>query len=87
MSDRDHILTHTADLWPELRGASIFITGGTGFVGTWLLESLVWADDEFNLGVNATVITRNPEAFASKSPHLAKHRALTLVEADACAAG
>jgi len=72
--DLDHILEHTPDIWPEFRGASVFITGGTGFVGTWLLESLVWADDRFNLGVNATVITRSPEAFARKAPHLAAHR-------------
>lgn len=85
MSDRDHILRHTADLWPALRGASIFITGGTGFVGTWLLQSLTWADDQFNLQVKATVVSRNPDAFAAKSPHLATHRALTLVEGDACA--
>ncbi len=84
MSDRDHILQHTADLWPRLRQANIFITGGTGFVGTWLLESLLAADDEFQLGVNVTAITRDPQAFARKAPHLAAHRALTLVEADAC---
>ena len=81
--DLDHILEHTPDIWPEFRGASVFITGGTGFVGTWLLESLVWADDRFNLGVNATVITRSPQAFARKAPHLAAHRSLNLVEADA----
>ena len=84
MSDRDHILAHTAGLWSDLRGSSVFITGGTGFVGTWLLESLACADDAFSLGVKATVITRNPEAFVQKSPHLAAHRALTLVEADVC---
>jgi len=71
-------------LYSELRGARVFITGGTGFVGTWLLESLASADDELHLGVNATVITRNPEGFASKAPHLATHRSITLLEADAC---
>ena len=82
--DLDHILAHTADLWPQLRGASLFITGGTGFVGTWLLESLAWADDRFQLGATATVISRNPDAFARKAPHLAAHRSLRLVEGDAC---
>ena len=81
--DLDHVFAHTADLWPELRGASLFLTGGTGFVGTWLLESLCWADDRLQLGVHATVITRDPRGFARKAPHLAAHRALRLVTADA----
>jgi dTDP-glucose 4,6-dehydratase len=84
VQDLDHVLEHTSEVWPELRDASIFITGGTGFVGTWLLESLAWADDRFHLGVNATVITRDPAAFARKAPHLAAHRLLHLVEGDAC---
>jgi len=80
--DLDHVLAHTGDIWPELRGASIFITGGTGFVGTWLLESLVWAEDKFHLGTHTTLITRAPDAFARKAPHLAAHPALHVVEAD-----
>src|SRR5262249_34873080 len=82
--DLDHILDHTAGLWRELDGAPIFITGGTGFVGIWLLESLAHAADRFNLNLNATVVSRNPQGFAAKAPHLAAHRSLTLLEADAC---
>lgn len=84
-SDRDHILAHTRDIWSELRRANIFITGGTGFVGVWLLESLAWADDQYQLGVKATVITRSPEAFAGKAPHLAGRCSIRLVEGDVCA--
>jgi dTDP-glucose 4,6-dehydratase len=84
MSDREHVLEHTQHIWPDLRGAQIFITGGTGFVGTWLLQSLAWADDEFALGAQATVITRSPEAFAQKAPQLAKHRSVRLIQGDAC---
>ena len=74
--DLDHILTHTQGLWEELRGQRIFITGGTGFFGCWLLESLVWANDKLGLNVEAVVLTREPAAFIKKVPHLACHRSI-----------
>ena len=80
--DLDHILNHTSHLWKEVQGQSIFLTGGTGFFGCWLLESLVWANDQLHLGARATVLTRNPEAFAAKAPHLANHAAVRLLQGD-----
>ena len=74
--DLDHILTHTRDLWEELRDQRIFITGGTGFFGCWLLESFAWANDKLNLNAEALVLTRNYEAFLKKAPHLATNPAI-----------
>ncbi len=74
--DLDHILIHTEGLWEELRGKRIFITGGTGFVGCWLLESFAWANDKLNLNASALVLTRNYEAFQNKAPHLAFNPAI-----------
>jgi len=75
-ADLDHILAHSQGIWPSLRNARLFITGGTGFFGRWLLESLTWADDQLQLGLQATVLSRDPAAFAAKAPHLAAHKAL-----------
>jgi len=76
--DLNHVLDHTRDLWEELRGERIFITGGTGFFGCWLLESFCFACDQMNLKAKAFVLTRNPDAFKEKAPHLANHSAVNL---------
>lgn len=80
--DLKHILQHTAPLWEELRGQQIFISGGTGFFGCWLLESFLYANETLQLDAQATVLTRNPAAFKVKAPHLAHHPALHVLEGD-----
>ena len=77
-TDLDHVLRHTAGLWNELRGQRIFITGGTGFFGCWLLETFADAVDKLDLGATAVVLTRDAEAFRRKAPHLAAHHAVEL---------
>lgn len=80
--DRDLFLAQTAHLWEALRGERIFITGGTGFIGCWLLESFAWANDEFGLGASTTVLTRDPAAFQRKAPRLAFHPSIQLLAGD-----
>jgi nucleoside-diphosphate-sugar epimerase len=81
-SDLDHVLEHTHGLWERLRGGRIFVTGGTGFFGCWLLESFAWANQQLALGASALVLTRNPDGFRTKAPHLAANPAIGLVHGD-----
>ncbi len=80
--DLDHILEHTREDWEELRGQRIFITGGTGFFGCWLLESFIWANERLKLEAQAVVLTRDAANFQRKVPHLALHPSITSHEGD-----
>ena len=80
--DLEHVLNHTRDIWNELGNQRIFITGGTGFVGTWLLESFVWANEKLGLNAEAVVLTRDPVAFSRKAPHLATKPSLKFQKGD-----
>ncbi len=81
-SDLDEVLDLTSGLWADLRSARILVTGGTGFIGTWLLASLVHANQRHHLDLEAVVLTRNPEAFRHKVPHLGDSPAIHLVQGD-----
>lgn len=80
--DLEMIADRTAPLCEEIRGRRIFITGGTGFFGCWLLESFCHINRALELNARATVLTRDPEAFARKCPHLAADPAITLLQGD-----
>jgi dTDP-glucose 4,6-dehydratase len=80
--DLNEILTATAPLWPELRNQSLFVTGGTGFFGAWLVESFLHINDSLGLNAHLTVLSRNPEAFLTRLPHLRNQPALSLLRGD-----
>ncbi len=81
-ADVESLLGRTGPLWLGLRGARLFVTGGTGFFGTWLLEALVAADRRFALDCRVTVLSRDPARFAAAAPHLATASAVTLLAGD-----
>lgn len=79
-ADLNYILENNATLWEELRGLRIFITGGTGFFGCWLLESFLAANNALNLHAQAVVLTRSARRFRERAPHLANDSAIQLLE-------
>ena len=83
--DLDDVLEQVGPLWQDLRAARVFITGGTGFFGCWLLETLLWANDRLGLAAEVVVLTRDPAAFEKSVPHLASHQAVTLHAGDVTA--
>lgn len=55
--DLAHVLEHTR-CWDLLRHKRLFLTGASGFVGTWLSESFNYANTRLALGAQLTSISR-----------------------------
>src|SRR5260221_10953226 len=73
--------------WPKLAGKRIFMTGGTGFIGRWMLSALADANQRHGLGVEIDVLTRDPDAFAKREPALASADAFRFVRGDVLGLG
>lgn len=80
--DLAHVFAHTSGVWEKLRGKRLFLTGGTGFIGKWLLESLLWADRELGLGVDISVLTRDKSRFRTHFSHITSHPNLRMISGD-----
>jgi dTDP-glucose 4,6-dehydratase len=68
--------------WAGLDGARIFLTGGTGFFGAWLLEAFNAARERLGLDLRVTVLTRDVQAARRRLPHLADQPALIWLQGD-----
>ncbi len=67
-ADLEHVLEHTRDLWEDLRGERVFITGGTGFFGCWLLESFAWANARLGFEGQCACADPQPGGLSLQSP-------------------
>ncbi|MDI1320962.1 MAG: NAD-dependent epimerase/dehydratase family protein [bacterium] len=69
-ADATAVLAGQADRLAALRGQHVFISGGTGILGTWLLELIKVLNEAHGFEMKATVFSRNARHFAQCWPHL-----------------
>jgi len=80
--DLDAAIDQAEACFRELHGARMFLTGCTGFFGVWILETLLRADERFRLGLDLTLLSRNPDAFIKQHPHLSPATRLHYIQGD-----
>jgi len=80
--DMAAIAARSAPLWKALRGQSLFITGGTGLFGRWLLEAMLCANSTLGTDLKATVLTRNPDNFRRQFPQFFGDGAVRVIGGD-----
>ncbi len=81
-ADLVHAIDHARDAMEACRGARLLVTGASGFVGSWLLESALHVSRALSLDLQVTALVRDRARFAASLPHLATAPTLTLVEGD-----
>lgn len=65
-----------------LRDSTIVVTGGTGFVGTWIAEAVAALNDVHEFGISLVVTSRSPGFRAPEKAHLAARSDITLETRD-----
>ncbi len=66
----------------KLRGKTILITGGTGFVGSWTARALAWLNDEFDFKCQIILLARSPEKLEKLDAKLYKREDITFIRSD-----
>jgi dTDP-glucose 4,6-dehydratase len=70
------------DVRSGLAGSKIAVTGGTGFLGTWLAETIAALNDEYNLNINVVLYARHINEWKHKYPHLSQRQDIALRSQD-----
>jgi nucleoside-diphosphate-sugar epimerase len=81
-NDREFLTFALRSVASDLNETHILITGGTGVFGSWLLEALIVAQQSYDLNLSITVLSRNPEQFKTRRPHLACHPLVSVIPGD-----
>jgi len=68
LTDIDTAIDHIDERLLRLSGARLFITGGTGFIGQWLLALLVRGRQRLGLDYHVEVLSRDGAGFAARCP-------------------
>lgn len=67
--------------WHKLKDKTIFVTGGTGLIGSTLIDSLIYANEEQSLNLKIVALVRNMEKARAKFKNqLIYSSALTFVK-------
>lgn len=81
-ADARAVIQGRTDLLAPLRGKHLYISGGTGFLGAWLLELLSVLNEDFGFQTRVTLCSRNSQQFASRWPHLGNQSFLSFQDED-----
>lgn len=71
-------------IWDEsfylLNNNNILITGASGFIGSWLVESLLFFRKSYELNISLSILTRSKTSYLKKYPFIEKEKNFFIYE-------
>jgi nucleoside-diphosphate-sugar epimerase len=83
VADLDHMFDGLGEKdWRFFYKKRLFVTGGSGFIGKWLLSALLTANQRLSLQCRVEILTRSPSRFRDSTPQIACAEGVVLREGD-----
>lgn len=80
--DAEAVLARRTEVLKPLENGHVFLTGGTGFLGRWLLELVAVLNAQHHFNTRVTVFSRSAPDFARRHRHLGARKEFRFVEGD-----
>lgn len=68
--------------WDCLRGKTVMITGAAGFLAAYMVETLMYLNEERGFGVSVIAVVRNRKRYEARFPHFLGRPELICIEQD-----
>lgn len=81
-NDCNEVTANAVSLLSRLKCEYILISGGTGFIGTWLAELVAFLNDNYSFNTRLILLSERAQNFSAKAPHLAMRKDIELIERD-----
>lgn len=82
IEELDRIVDMVSPHWEKMRSKRLLLTGGTGFIGKWLLATFLRANQRLKLSAHIIVLSRSPERFINEHLELREAVELTWLSGD-----
>ncbi len=83
-SDLEMVVSRTSQFWTRYAGSRVFVTGGTGLIGSWLISALQAANDLHDANIQIVALARNPDSAKGKLPTIFERADVSLLAGDIC---
>ncbi len=80
--DCERVYSEVSGKLDVLSGATLLITGGSGFMGSWLCEMVYYMNEIHKMDIRLFVIARDHERFESRLPHVASAKNIEFICTD-----